>query len=312
MKKYLFLVCFLFPFLLSAQYYWDYGGGIGGANYLGEIGGYDQDRRGFVSDMRITQTRWAANGFARRKIIEGLSASAGIYYGRIQCADSLSIIPTRNARNLSFRNDIIEVSARGEYTFYSSYDVGSRGRYILDFKTFIFAGVGGFFNNPKAKTDDGEWVALQPLHTEGPANKYSRIQLCFPLGMGFYYTYKKKHRIGWEMGWRWTLTDYIDDISTVYTRDTAEMSDLAKSLANRNKGQNPDLDLNFGPANKYQVNDNPRGDPKKNDSYVFTNFTYSYVIKGKYRNRKFRPSKLGIGGLGDVKRRKKRKTRAKF
>lgn len=312
MNKLFTFLLFLSPIFLFSQYNWDFGGGIAGANYLGEIGGYDKTGRGFVSDMKMTQTRWGLNAFARRRIVEGVFASAGIYYGRVQAADSLTILPARNARNLSFRNDIIELSARVEYPFYTSYDVGSTGRYILDFKTFIFAGVGGFYNNPQAKNDAGQWVDLQPLMTEGPANKYGKFQVSFPFGTGFYYTYKKAHRIGWEIGWRMTLTDYIDDISTVYSRDTANMSEESEQLANRNKGANPEIDPNFGPASPSQVNDNPRGDPKKNDSYVFTNVTYSYVLKGKYKNRKFRPTKIGIGGLGDVKRRKKRKTRAKF
>lgn len=311
MKKFLFLFCFLSPLFLSAQYNWDFGGGIGGSNYLGEIGGYDKTRRGFIADMKMSQTRWAGNVFARRRLIEGIYVSAGIYYGRIQCADSLSVYGPRRGRNLSFRNDIIELSARGEYTFYTSYDVGSTGRYILDFRTYVFGGVGGFYNNPKAKSSStGKWVALQPLMTEGPDNKYSKYQLCFPVGVGFYYTYKKTHRLGWEIGWRWTLTDYIDDISTV-TPDRDQVSDEAwafsyrsNELSNRNDDV-PDT-IQYSSPGAY------RGNPQKKDSYVFTNLTYSYVIKGKYKNRKFRPTKLGIGGLGDVKRRKKRKTRAKF
>ncbi len=310
MKRYLSFILLFLPTVLFAQYVWDFGGGVGASNYLGEIGGYDKTRRGFVQDMKMSQTRWAANCFARRKLIEGLYVSGGIYYGRIQCADSLSVYGPRKGRNLSFRNDLIEVSTRAEYAFYSSYDVGSRGRYILDFRSYAFLGVGGFYNNPKARNSAGKWVALQPLMTEGPSNKYSQFQVCFPMGFGIFYTYKKTHRIGWEMGWRWTRTDYVDDISTS-TPDRDQVSDEAWDLSYRSDEivvRSPDIPDTV----QYSTPGAIRGDPHKKDSYVFTNFTYSYVIKGKYRNRKFRPTKLGIGGLGDVKRRKKRKTRAKF
>lgn len=311
MKKLLLFLLIITPFQLLSQYNWDFGGGLGSANYLGEIGGYDKAARGFIADMKLTQSRWGGNVFARRRIIEGLYVSAGVYYGRIQCADSLSVYGERRGRNLSFRNDLMELSARVEYPFFTTFDVGSTGRYILDFRSYIFAGFGGFYNNPKAKSvTTGQWVALQPLNTEGPDNKYSKIQMTFPMGVGFYYTYKKTHRIGWELGWRWTLTDYIDDISTV-TPDRDQVSEEAWEYTYRSdelSQRNDDV-----PDTVYYSTPGAiRGNPKKKDSYVFTNITYSYVLKGKYKNRKFRPTKLGIGGLGDVKRRKKRKTRAKF
>lgn len=310
MKNLLSFFLFFIPSFVFSQYQWDFGGGIGTANYLGEIGGSDKTARGFVADMQMSQSRWGANAFARRKIVEGLSASAGIYYGRIQGADSLCTYSPRRGRNLSFQNDIIELSARGEYAFYTSYDVGRTGRYILDFRTYIFAGVGGFYHNPKAKNIDGKWVALQPLMTEGPGNKYSQFQVCFPMGVGFYYTYKKMHRIGWEMGWRYTLTDYLDDASTV-TPDKDQISEEAWAMSVRtNEITNRTTDIPT-PAD-YTLPGSIRGNPNNKDSYIFSNVTYSYVLRGKYKNRKFRPTKLGIGGLGDIKRRKKRKTRAKF
>ena len=47
---------------VDAQYAWDFGMHLGGANYLGEMGGKDQPRRDFVWDMKLGQTRWAVGG----------------------------------------------------------------------------------------------------------------------------------------------------------------------------------------------------------------------------------------------------------
>ena len=52
----------------QAQYAWDIGVHLGGANYLGEMGGKDQPRRDFVWDMKMSQTRWCVGVFGRRKI----------------------------------------------------------------------------------------------------------------------------------------------------------------------------------------------------------------------------------------------------
>ena len=74
---------------VNAQYAWDFGIHVGGANYLGEMGGTDQPRRDFVWDMKLSQTRWAIGGFARRKINRSISLNTGLLYLRIQGANQL-------------------------------------------------------------------------------------------------------------------------------------------------------------------------------------------------------------------------------
>jgi len=72
----------------NAQYLWDVGFHLGGANYLGEMGGKDQPRRDFVWDMKLNQIRWTIGGFARRKINRLISVNAGLLYFRLQGSDS--------------------------------------------------------------------------------------------------------------------------------------------------------------------------------------------------------------------------------
>ena len=61
-----------------AQYDWDIGAHLGGANYLGEFGGKEKTRQDFILDMKLAQTRWAVGGFARRKLNRSFSVSAGL------------------------------------------------------------------------------------------------------------------------------------------------------------------------------------------------------------------------------------------
>jgi hypothetical protein len=273
---------FALPSLSFAQYRWDIGGGLGAANYLGEIGGNEQTRRDFVADLKFSQTRLAANIFARHKFSYNFSVKTTMSYGRISGEDRLSTNPGRAGRNLSFRNDLVELSSTAEFCFYSIQDVGRAYRYRNDFKAYVFAGVGGVYSNPKAEYK-GEWIALQPLQTEGV--KYNKFNLALPAGAGFYFTLNKQHRVGWELGWRTTFTDYLDDISTVYA-DPKNLSSLASVLANRNGellpyGNNSDLP----DPNNYTAG-NKRGDPTHNDSYIFSSINYSYVIMGHSANWK--------------------------
>ncbi|HET6243371.1 MAG: hypothetical protein H0V01_11395 [Bacteroidetes bacterium] len=306
MRKYLFILflsLFILPATGIAQYAWDYGFGLGGANYLGEIGGLAKSRRGFVNDIKISQTRPAITGFARHRISPTLLVKGSLSGLRIQGSDNLSTNPGRVGRNLNFRNDIVELAGTAEINFYQPNDIGNSRRFRLDFRSYVFFGLGAFYHSPKTNYN-GEWVKLQPLRTEGQIKPYSRIQMSIPMGVGFYYTYKRKHRIGWEFGWRKTFTDYLDDISTQYaTNEQLNNDPNTVAIANRRNeisGEGIPHRNNYAPGEK-------RGDPSNKDNYFVSTINYSYVIRGK--SNFYRSQYNFIWGKGG---RKKRKTRAKF
>ncbi|MBI4947521.1 MAG: hypothetical protein HY840_14100 [Bacteroidetes bacterium] len=308
---------FLFAFSAFSQYKWEYGTMSGAANYLGEIGGKEKTRRNFILDMKLSQTRFAVGGFTRYKLNRDVYIRGSLSWIRISGADNLSTNPGRVGRNLSFRNDLYEASLVGQYIFYDVADLGRTYRYRNDFKAYAFTGVTGFYTNPKAQYE-GSWVALAPLHTEGQGiisdapKPYGKYQVGIPAGAGFFFTFNKKYRIGWEFNWRTTFTDYLDDVSTNYPKDPNVLSPLGQALSNRN----PELSYSDNaslPAKENYVYDpvtNPvakRGDSKHNDSYLSTTINASYVIKGTSR---FARTKYKTFFKGN--KFKKRTIRAKF
>lgn len=256
------------------RYAFDYGFGVGPSNYLGEMGGKQKTRRDFIADMKLKETRWAVSGFARYKFNNYIAVQSSITYLRIQGDDKLSTNRGRKGRNLSFRNDMFEIGARADAYIYGVNDVGGTGRYRLDFKTYIFAGAAAVFHSPKT-TYDGGWVKLRPLMTEGV--KYSKVAFAVPVGVGMYFTKKRKYRFGFEAGWRISFTDYLDDVSNVYVDHTGG-SPQAIALANRRPELGNDASVpgvqNYTPGSK-------RGDPSHNDTYFYALFTYSYVLRGR-------------------------------
>ncbi|MBL8000635.1 MAG: outer membrane beta-barrel protein [Flavobacteriales bacterium] len=308
---------------LRAQYNWDVGLHLGGANYLGEMGGKEQTRRDFIWDMKLSQTRWAVGPFARYKINRQLSVNTGLLYMRIQGADALSTNPQRVGRNLNFRNDMFELYLRPEFTIFQDNDIGGRGRYRTDFRLFVYAGAAVYYHNPKGQINRvGDFYDLRPLTTE--LVEYSQWGFAVPAGMGFHITKKRRHRFGFDFGWRTTFTDYLDDVSTEY-QDPALMPDgvggLADQLADQSLyvldldlntpgvQQNPDLPSHYQYG--WEPNDsdgklNKRGDPSHNDSYLTMTFTYSYVLRGQ--SNFYRQRYSWVRG----KKRIGRKSRAKF
>jgi hypothetical protein len=91
-------------------------------------------------------------------------------------------------------------------------------------------GLSVFNFNPRAEhfdsRRDGEWVNLKPLNTEGqglstfPNRKpYSKTQVSIPLGLGFKFAVHSNLNIGFEIGFRATRTDYLDDVGNTYAYD---------------------------------------------------------------------------------------------
>lgn len=290
MKKFsCIVVAILFSSIAFCQYSWDVGLMLGAANYLGEMGGKEKDRRDFILDLKLSQTRSAVSGFVRYKFSPDVYVRGTLGWYRISGADNLSTNPGRRGRNLSFRNDIYEASVVGQYMFYDVADLGRTYRYRNDFKAYIFTGVTGFYHNPKANYG-GAWVALEPLHTEGQGivsgapKPYSKFQIAVPAGVGFFFTIDKRYRIGWEFNWKTTFTDYLDDVSTVYPDPSALGNPLAAALSNRNPelgDYDPETSGIADPEN--YVPGSKRGDPTHNDSYLSTTINASYVLKQKSR-----------------------------
>ena len=309
MRKLLLTLVFALITSLSgySQYYVDYGFSVGASSFLGELGGGDGPRRDFVMDMELSLTRWTVGGFYRYRVSPKIGVKAALNYIRLSGDDKKAGNPSRRARNLNFKNDIFELIVNGEFYLYKVNDVGKTGRYSTDFNLYAFGGVGLFYSNPKGQTTGGEWVSLRPLATEGVS--YSTFNFTIPLGLGFYYTIDRKYRLGLELGWRTTFTDYIDDASTVYANGPDGISNKTdQALLDEINAESPGGGSNGGPLvlQNYGVG-SKRGDPTHNDSYMTATVNFSWAIRGRSKFYKAKHSWV----LGRKKRRR-RKSRAKF
>lgn len=272
--------------------------GIGGANFLGELGGADQIGTHFVKDFEISATRPSFQIGMRYRPISQVAVKGGFYYQLISGSDNLTNEPYRKNRNLSFKSPIYEVSAQAEFYFTKEkagpqYNIRNarKGR-SSDFQAYAFVGVGGYFFNPQAKYN-GSWVALQPLGTEGQGlpggpKKYSRFGICIPYGLGAKYGINKEWTVGVEFGIRKVFTDYLDDVSTVYYDNAVilkERGEMAAYLADPSLHNYPEELGGDATGAKQTATGEQRGDPKSKDAYMFTNITVSYKFPYRRRTR---------------------------
>jgi len=156
--------------------------------------------------------------------------------GKVEAYDSESNNVNQVNRNLSFRSNITELGAMMEVNYYSYVTGDKKSR----FTTYIMFGLSYFKMNPEAQYLN-TWYELQPLSTEGQGlengpDPYNLNALALPFGFGAKINVVGRLAISIEYSLRFTATDYLDDVSSVYYNNDvirAEVGDVAAELADR-------------------------------------------------------------------------------
>jgi hypothetical protein len=199
-------------------------------NYVGEL----DPGPSFVSPS-IRYTRPSFGLTYVRRIKPAISWRGTFTYGKIKGDDYVSASANgknvgRKVRNLNFKNNIFELKGDLIYDF-----IGHNERYERrhEYVPYGFLGLAVFYSDPKGQIPDGftnagDWVKLRPLQTEGV--KYSPIQMAIPFGLGFRYKLAKSWDLSFEVGWRYTFTDRLDDVSSGYG-DPSKMSEMARLMS---------------------------------------------------------------------------------
>ena len=263
----------------SAQYSMDFGASIGMSNYIGEIGGSGTEPKPWLLDMRLEKSNFNFGGFYRINFTRNIAAKLSVNYARISGADSLSGIKTQIARNLSFRTDIIEAALTVEYYFFTMNDLSRASNARIDFGSYIFVGGGVALYYPYAQYED-KWYYLRPLQTEGVDNAYDVMTVAVPMGAGVNFTFNKKVKLGVEFGYRFTFTDYLDDISTRYAKESQLPFAESVILANRSDEAYARGEADLPPRTAF-VPGTIRGNPETNDGYLLGQISLSYNIASK-------------------------------
>jgi hypothetical protein len=311
MKK-LFSVFFLAVFLLSLvptdaeaqrwtkiKRYATLGGSLGASNYFGDI----VPEASFTS-VGLSSTRPNVSMHYAYKMFPRVAFRGSLSWIRITGDDAKSAAQNeadnlpRFKRNLSFRNDIKELAFTAIIDLFQN-----RGAYTRrpDFTPYGFIGIAAYHHNPKAYTNGApgvpsDWYALQPLGTEGqnvPATNevtypkpYSRYQLAIPFGAGIKYRLDRQWDFGFEIGWRKTLTDYLDDVSGTYADkndlNTVNPTGLSAYFSDRS------AESGYTDLAGYGNRGDQRGDVTDKDWYIVTSVSLTYILPARIKGPKFR------------------------
>ena len=240
---------------------WEVGAWGGFSNYFGDLNTH-------VSFEYIGP---GTGFFARYNISTRFANKSDINYGIVSANDASSSDPFEKARNLSFKSNIVEVSDELEFNFFK-YD---KHKPEFAFTPYLFVGLSAFYFNPVANYQ-GVNYSLQPIGTEGqnaPGNsKYVRVSAAIPVGGGFKYSFHPAWTLGAEIGFRKTLTNYLDDVASVYPTKVVSYttsSAIARALSDRSGEVGEPIGT---PGKQRGTNNNAT------DSYMFLGLTISYTM----------------------------------
>ena len=276
---YLLVLCLAFVSKVNGQSYPEIGVHLGLANYSGDLSSSN------VGPV-IAQSHFSGGIQAKYNLNKSFSGKLAFNYATVSGTDALSGSESLKARNLSFSTMIFEGSLGIELNILPY--LATINEY--HFAPYVSLGIGVFKFDPTA-VYEGSVVRLQPLGTEGqgtsfaPNNpKYNLVQMNIPFGGGIKVKLAEGITAYSELIFRWTFTDYLDDVSTVFPGSDILLEEgagpLAVALSNRSgEPKEPGA---------------TRGGSSVNDYYAAGVVGIAYAIvgsSGQSRGRKFRNSR---------------------
>ena len=186
---------------------------LGAAHYFGDIN----------NAARVNRPKPAIGLFYRKQVSDYIGIRLAGHYARLGYSDKYSDNEFQQRRNLSFNTAIWELAVQGDFNFFR-FEPGNP-QYM--FTPYITIGAGIFNYDPYAYLNNQKYY-LRSLGTEGQGSAafpdrqpYSNMAFCFPIGMGIKYNISPSLNFGFEVTYRYTSTDYLDDVSKTYAGPAA-------------------------------------------------------------------------------------------
>ncbi len=243
----------------------EFGLAIGAGHYFGDLN----------TRAALNRPKFSAGAFFRKQFGNYIGIKVAANYAQLGYSDIYSKNETQKRRNLSFNSNIWELSLSGDFNFFKFYPGVSGYTYT----PYVSLGVGIFSYDPYAYLNT-EKHFLRPLGTEGQGSSaypdrkpYSSMAVCIPIAVGFKYNVSESVNVFGEVGYRFTNTDYLDDVSTTYTPDAFTLlpngaASVAQLLADRSY----ETGLPIG------VKGRQRGNSQQKDGYVLAQVGVSFNI----------------------------------
>jgi hypothetical protein len=237
------------------------GGAIGLAHYFGDLN----------TRAALNRPKFSGGIFFRKQLSNYIAIKLSGNYALVGYSDKYSKNEVQKRRNLSFNSNIWELALSGEFNFFKFYP-GVEG---YNYTPYVSLGLGLFSYDPYTYLN-GEKYHLRELGTEGqgsslyPMRKpYGSTALCIPLAVGFKYSINPSMNLFAELGYRFTNTDYLDDVSTTYAPDAFPNTNSVGYLLQ---------DRSYETGAPIGIKGRQRGNSQQKDAYVIFQVGVSFNL----------------------------------
>jgi hypothetical protein len=248
----------------------EFGFGVGAAHYFGDLN----------TKAKLNRPKIAAGIFFRKNFGNYIAVRLAGSFAQLGYSD---VYNDHNEfmrrRNLSFNSKVWELGLQGDFNFYRFMP----GEPDFNFTPYLTLGVSAFSYDPYAYLK-GEKYFLRQLNpgTEGqgdstfPSRKpYGTMALAIPFGVGVKYALNERMNIGFEVVYRFTNTDYLDDVSKTYP---------GPSIFPTNPDGSPSVaallsDRSYETGTPIGIKDQQRGNSQNKDHFVTAMFYLSFNLQ---------------------------------
>jgi hypothetical protein len=199
-------------------------------------------------------------------------------YAFLGYSDMYSKNETQKRRNLSFNTNVWELSLSGYFNFFR-FIPGVEG---YNFTPYLSLGAGVFSYDPYAYLQGTKYY-LRPLGTEGQnvdsgAKQYGDMAICIPFTVGVKYAINENVNVFAEIGYRFTTTDYLDDVSKNYAGADAFVLTHPDGTQEVEYPAYYLQDRSYATGTPIGIKGRQRGNSSQNDAYVLFHIGVSFNI----------------------------------
>ncbi len=175
---------------------WEIGINVGSAHAVTDIG--NAKNMAFGDFMGYQTDNYGLNFglYTKRLLSSWLGVSFGMDYGSYGGHHSCSTLADSDYYGYRFENNVFE--------FFGKLELHAPFLERKAFDLYGFTGIGVFFNDLRLFNEQNRPVTIE--------TDFNQVQPAIPVGLGFGYVINNQVRIGYELGYRYTMFNFFDGV----------------------------------------------------------------------------------------------------
>ncbi|MFT6202579.1 MAG: OOP family OmpA-OmpF porin [Spirosomataceae bacterium] len=186
-------------------YPWEIGIPIGVNQYFGDM---------HCSTPYASQNSLMSGLFVRRHLNDFIALRPQVLFGRLAGNDLDNPNNRWDYRRLKFKSPLVEAALLAELYPFRERKYTCDGIIKKTLAPYLFGGIGATYTNPEVEVQSGARFPPLQRDLDADMNDLKKWGVVLPFGLGLKYNATERFALGVEAGYRYSLSDYLDGVST--------------------------------------------------------------------------------------------------